>query len=133
MSSIEIFWLVVGFSGQGLFTARFLVQWLASEKKGESVMPMAFWYLSMVGGWLLLAYAVYRMDPVIITGQAFGSIVYGRNLMLIYRKNRQLTAALEARETASSSASAPAASEATLAMATATPMVVRPMVTRKAA
>lgn len=100
MSNTEIFWLAIGFSGQALFTARFLVQWLASEKKGESVMPMTFWYFSMVGGWLLLAYAIYRKDPVIITGQAFGSIVYGRNLMLIYRKNRSLEAELAAKQTA---------------------------------
>lgn len=86
MSNAEIFWLCVGFGAQAIFTARFLVQWLASEKKGESVIPLAFWYLSIAGGWMLLAYACYRRDPVIITGQLFGVIVYTRNLVLIQRK-----------------------------------------------
>ena len=76
------FWLTVGFVGQGLFTARFLVQWLVSEQKRESVVPLAFWWLSLVGGTTLLAYALFRRDPVIITGQAMGLIVYTRNLML---------------------------------------------------
>ncbi|QDU59527.1 lipid-A-disaccharide synthase [Planctomycetes bacterium Pan216] len=86
MSLLEIIWLTVGFGGQALFSARFLVQWLASERKGESVIPIAFWYLSLSGGASLLAYAIYRQDPVIITGQAFGVIVYVRNLVLIHRK-----------------------------------------------
>jgi lipid-A-disaccharide synthase-like uncharacterized protein len=86
LSNAEIFWLCVGFSAQALFTARFLVQWLASERKGESVIPLAFWYLSLTGGVMLLLYAVYRKDPVIITGQAFGVVVYLRNLFLIGKK-----------------------------------------------
>lgn len=86
MSTSEAVWLTIGFSAQALFTARFLVQWLASERKGESIIPLAFWYLSLTGGTLLLLYAVYREDPVIITGQAFGVIVYLRNLILIHRK-----------------------------------------------
>lgn len=86
MSSAETFWLCIGFGGQAVFTARFLVQWLASEKKGESVIPLAFWYLSIAGSWLLLSYACYRRDPVIITGQLFGVIVYTRNVVLIRRK-----------------------------------------------
>jgi len=81
MSSAS-FWLVVGFTGQGLFTARFLVQWLASERKREVVVPRAFWWLSMLGGSALLSYAISRRDPVIILGQSMGLFVYARNLML---------------------------------------------------
>jgi lipid-A-disaccharide synthase-like uncharacterized protein len=88
LSSVEGFWLIVGFTGQALFTCRFLVQWIASERQGESVMPLAFWYFSLSGGWLLLLYAIYRRDPVIITGQVLGVVVYARNLVLIHRKRR---------------------------------------------
>ncbi|HUT32353.1 MAG TPA: lipid-A-disaccharide synthase N-terminal domain-containing protein [Planctomycetota bacterium] len=78
----------MGFAAQLLFTSRFLVQWIASERKGQSVIPMAFWYFSMSGSTLLLIYAIWRRDPVFILGQAFGCIVYVRNLMLIFRKPR---------------------------------------------
>ena len=81
-------WLAVGFVGQAMFFSRFLVQWIASERRGESVVPLAFWWLSLAGGALLLAYAVYRRDPVFILGQAFGFVVYTRNLFLI-RKSRR--------------------------------------------
>jgi len=73
-------WLALGFLAQGLFTARFLVQWIASERAGKSVMPIAFWFFSIGGGLLLLVYALYRRDPVFIAGQAFGVFVYARNL-----------------------------------------------------
>jgi lipid-A-disaccharide synthase-like uncharacterized protein len=76
-------WLVVGFAGQLLFTSRFLVQWIASERRRQSVVPTAFWWLSLGGAALLLAYAIYRRDPVFILGQAFGFVVYTRNLVLI--------------------------------------------------
>ncbi|WP_347912046.1 lipid-A-disaccharide synthase N-terminal domain-containing protein [Pseudomonas grandcourensis] len=79
----ETLWLVVGFAGQVAFTGRFVLQWLYSEYKKRSVIPTNFWYLSIVGSTLLLAYAIYRQDPVFIVGQAFGSIVYFRNLQLI--------------------------------------------------
>lgn len=79
-------WLVVGFLAQGLFCARFLVQWIASELKKRSVMPLAFWFLSLGGGLLLLTYAVHRRDPVFILGQSVGLIVYTRNLVLIRRE-----------------------------------------------
>ena len=85
----QIIWICVGFAGQALFTSRFLVQWIASERKGESVFPVAFWYLSLAGGAILLVYAISRVDPVIILGQALGVVVYSRNLVLIYRKNGQ--------------------------------------------
>lgn len=82
MSTTEVFWLSLGFLAQGLFTGRFLVQWIASERQGRSVIPTSFWWLSIVGGYLLLAYAIYRRDPVIILGQMFGVVVYTRNLVL---------------------------------------------------
>ena len=85
-----VVWLVFGFAGQGLFTARFLVQWLWSERARRSVIPMAFWYLSLAGGLTLLIYAVHRRDPVFILGQATGAIVYIRNIVLIMRERRAL-------------------------------------------
>jgi lipid-A-disaccharide synthase-like uncharacterized protein len=81
----EMVWLIVGFGGQAAFSARFLVQWLASERAGESVVPTAFWYLSIAGSLALLSYAVARVDPVFILGQAFGVFIYSRNLYLIGR------------------------------------------------
>jgi lipid-A-disaccharide synthase-like uncharacterized protein len=84
------FWLVVGFTGQALFTSRFIIQWIASERKKESVFPVAFWYLSLVGGTMLLAYAISRVDPVIILGQALGVVVYMRNLVLIHQQRMRL-------------------------------------------
>ncbi len=86
LSNFEIIFLIIGFLGQGLFASRFIIQWLASEKKGRSYMPIAFWYLSIFGGIGLLIYAISRKDPVIITGQAFGIFIYIRNLYLIYNK-----------------------------------------------
>ncbi|MBM4017988.1 MAG: hypothetical protein FJ288_06600 [Planctomycetes bacterium] len=82
------FWAVLGFAAQAAFTARFLVQWIASERRRKSVIPVAFWYLSLFGSAGLLAYAVVRADPVFILGQSFGSVVYIRNLALIYRERR---------------------------------------------
>src|SRR3954447_9790964 len=82
-------WVKIGFLGQFAFTARFLVQWIASEKKRDSVMPVAFWWLSLVGGSILLAYAINRRDPVIIVGQAMGLLVYVRNLMLVERARQR--------------------------------------------
>lgn len=77
---------MLGLLGQALFFSRFLVQWVASEKKGRSVVPLSFWYLSIGGGGLLLIYALWRKDPVIVLGQAVGLLVYVRNLMLIARR-----------------------------------------------
>ena len=78
-------WLGIGLLGQALFSARFLVQWIASERRKRSVVPLAFWYFSVGGGLTLLAYAIYRRDPVFILGQGAGLFVYARNLWLIYR------------------------------------------------
>jgi lipid-A-disaccharide synthase-like uncharacterized protein len=76
-------WIIIGFIGQGLFSARFIIQWLYSEKVKRSVVPVAFWYFSLAGGIVLTIYAVHRMDPVFIVGQGAGLVVYFRNLMLI--------------------------------------------------
>ena len=76
LSSYELFFLVVGFFGQAVFGSRFIFQWLYSERKGESAIPILFWYLSIIGGIFLLIYAISRKDPVIITGQLFGIIIY---------------------------------------------------------
>ena len=78
-------WLAIGLLGQALFSARFLVQWIASERRRRSVVPLAFWYFSVGGGITLLGYAIYRRDPVFILGQSAGLVVYARNLWLIYR------------------------------------------------
>jgi lipid-A-disaccharide synthase-like uncharacterized protein len=93
MSTVEYFWLTVGFLGQAFFSMRFLVQWIASEKRRESVIPVSFWFFSIGGGLTLLIYAVYRQDPVFILGQAAGLFVYLRNLYLIRRKDRRLAEA----------------------------------------
>ena len=85
LSNIELIFLSIGFIGQGLFASRFIVQWIYSERKGESSIPIIFWYLSIFGGIGLLIYAIFRKDPVIITGQSFGIFVYLRNLYLIYK------------------------------------------------
>ena len=80
------FWLILGFAGQSLFFMRFLVQWIASERKRQSVIPLAFWYFSIGGSLLLLAYAVYRKDPVFIVGQSMGmpSILFSRVFLNIW-------------------------------------------------
>lgn len=83
--STETIWIGIGFLGQGLFFGRWLIQWIASEKKAQSEVPLAFWYMSLIGGLITLAYALYRQDPVFIAGQSVGAVVYIRNLMLIHR------------------------------------------------
>jgi len=84
--STEWVWVAIGFAGQALFSARFLVQWLASERARRSIVPRAFWFLSLAGGGTLLAYALYRQDPVFIAGQGAGLFIYARNLVLIRRE-----------------------------------------------
>jgi lipid-A-disaccharide synthase-like uncharacterized protein len=84
----EHIWLAIGFFGQALFFGRWVIQWIASERKAESQVPVSFWYMSLIGGLITLAYAIYRGDPVFIAGQGIGSIVYVRNLMLISRTNQ---------------------------------------------
>ncbi len=85
------YWLVVGFIGQALFGMRFIIQWIISEKRGESVIPLPFWYFSIGGSLILLSYAIHKQDPVFILGQSLGSIIYIRNLILISRKKKSLT------------------------------------------
>ncbi|MBN1870472.1 MAG: lipid-A-disaccharide synthase N-terminal domain-containing protein [Candidatus Omnitrophica bacterium] len=85
-------WLVIGFAGQLLFALRFLVQWICSEVKQESHIPVVFWYFSISGGAILLTYAIHKQDPVFIVGQATGLVVYLRNLMLIYKKEQKAKA-----------------------------------------
>jgi len=83
-------WLILGFVGQAVFTGRFVLQWLYSEFKKRSVIPVGFWYLSMLGSSLLLVYAIYRQDPVFIAGQSLGLVVYLRNLQLINQQAKSV-------------------------------------------
>lgn len=85
-------WLAVGFLGQALFTMRFFVQWLQSERMKRSVVPEAFWYFSLLGGATLLTYAIHRKDPVFIVGQASGLFIYLRNIYFIVRERKELKA-----------------------------------------
>jgi lipid-A-disaccharide synthase-like uncharacterized protein len=86
----ETIWLAVGFLGQGLFSARFIVQWIKSERERKSVFPVAFWYFSIAGGVTLLAYAIYRKDPVFIVGQLTGLFIYLRNLYFVIYEHKNL-------------------------------------------
>ena len=87
-NSETLIWIIIGFVGQALFSARFVVQWFASERAKRSIIPIAFWYFSMAGGLVLLSYAIHKRDPVFIVGQSMGVFVYLRNLYLI-RTGRQ--------------------------------------------
>ena len=88
-SWFEFWWVAFGLGGQLLFTARFIVQWIASERAGRSVVPIAFWYFSIGGGAILLTYAIYRADPVFILGQSLGVFIYSRNLWLIHAEKKR--------------------------------------------
>ena len=87
------FWLLVGFAGQAFFTMRFVVQWIASERRKESVIPVAIWFFSIGGGLTLLTYALHRLDPVFILGEGAGILIYSRNFYLIWRKQRRIAGA----------------------------------------
>ena len=100
----EIVWLGLGFMAQLMFSMRFIVQWIASERARRSIVPETFWYFSLVGGAMLLAYAIYRLDPVFIMGQAMGLVIYSRNIYFI-RSNRK-----QEREAAETIADTPARS-----------------------
>ncbi len=89
ITTVELVWLGIGFFAQGLFMMRFIVQWIASERVRRSIVPETFWYFSLAGGAMLLAYAIYRIDPVIILGQATGLIIYIRNIQLIRNGKRR--------------------------------------------
>jgi len=86
MTSTETIWLAIGLVGQGIFSARFIIQWLVSEREKRSIIPVAFWYLSLFGGITLLMYALFKRDPVFIIGQFTGVFIYSRNLFLIHRE-----------------------------------------------
>jgi lipid-A-disaccharide synthase-like uncharacterized protein len=89
MSDQPIGWLLLGLAGQALFSARFLVQWVHSERRGQSLIPTAFWYFSLAGGATLFAYALHIGDPVFILGQSVGVLIYGRNLYFIHRRRAE--------------------------------------------
>jgi lipid-A-disaccharide synthase-like uncharacterized protein len=89
----ESWWLLIGFGGQALFMGRFVIQWLVSERSGRSVIPVSFWYLSIGGALVLLAYAVHRRDPVFVAGQGLGVAIYLRNLHLIRAERAQAKSA----------------------------------------
>ena len=84
-SGWEKAWLAIGFGGQLLFAARFVVQWIVSERRKRSVIPVSFWYLSLVGSVVVLSYAIHIRNPVFIMGFSLNSLIYIRNLWLIYR------------------------------------------------
>lgn len=86
MTQSDYIWLSIGLVGQGIFSARFIIQWLVSEREKRSVIPIAFWYLSLLGGITLFLYALYKKDPVFILGQFSGVFIYTRNLYLIHRE-----------------------------------------------
>ena len=86
----ETIMIVIGFGGQALFATRFIIQWLSSENAGRSVIPVAFWYFSITGGLVLLTYAIWRQDPVIIAGQSVGVFIYARNLYFISKEKNKI-------------------------------------------
>jgi len=92
LGTADIVWLAVGLLGQTMFMMRFVVQWIHSERHQKSVIPVSFWYLSLIGGLTVLAYGIHRAEPVIILGQLPGTLVYARNLMLIRREKRDVLA-----------------------------------------
>lgn len=92
MSKFDL-WLIIDLVGQIMFSMRFIIQWIASERHKKSVIPISFWYFSIAGSFLLLAYSIHRMDPVFILGQSLGSVIYFRNLVLIGRDKRNTLAA----------------------------------------
>lgn len=90
ISNSDLIWLLVGLLGQSMFMMRFVVQWIHSERHQRSVIPVSFWYLSLVGGLIVLTYGIHKVEPVIILGQLPGTFVYIRNLMLIHKENNLL-------------------------------------------
>lgn len=87
---VELIWVLVGLAGQLMFMTRFLIQWIVSEKAKKSVIPVSFWWFSIAGAAILLAYAIWRQDPVFILGQSLGFFIYARNLWLIRAEGRQV-------------------------------------------
>jgi lipid-A-disaccharide synthase-like uncharacterized protein len=91
VSITEVVWVTVGFVAQLMFSMRFLVQWIASERAKQSIVPETFWYFSVLGGALLFAYATYRLDPVFMLGQGMGLFIYARNIQLIWQDKARAT------------------------------------------
>jgi len=89
-STEEMVWLGIGFFGQSLFFSRWVLQWFVSEKKSESQIPVSFWYMSLAGSVIVLAYAIHKVDLVFIAGQSVGTLVYVRNLILIHRAKERV-------------------------------------------
>mgnify|MGYP003477898578 CR=1 FL=1 len=90
MLSVETIWLGIGFLGQSLFFSRWVLQWAASERQAESHIPVSFWYMSLIGSVIVLAYAIHKIDPVFIAGQGIGTMVYVRNLILLHRAKKRV-------------------------------------------
>lgn len=90
MSTYEMMWVGIGFVGQSLFFSRWLLQWFVSERKAESQIPVSFWYMSLIGSVIVLAYAIHKVDPVFIAGQGLGTLVYVRNLILLHRAKKRV-------------------------------------------
>jgi lipid-A-disaccharide synthase-like uncharacterized protein len=90
MSNYEMMWVGIGFVGQSLFFSRWLLQWFVSERKAESQIPVSFWYMSLIGSVIVLAYAIHKIDPVFIMGQGLGTVVYVRNLILLHRAKKRV-------------------------------------------
>ena len=99
ITTTEFVWLCVGFLAQLMFSMRFIIQWVASERAKRSIVPEAFWYFSLIGGLMLFAYAIYRVDPVFMLGQGFGLFIYARNLQMILRAKRPDGAVVADRQT----------------------------------
>lgn len=89
MSATELVWLGIGFAAQAMFSMRFIIQWIASERARASIVPETFWYFSFAGGLMLFAYAIYRLDPVFMLGQGTGLLIYARNIQLIWSSKRR--------------------------------------------
>jgi lipid-A-disaccharide synthase-like uncharacterized protein len=89
ISTTELVWLFIGFAAQLMFSMRFILQWIASEKAKRSIVPEVFWYFSVAGGAMLFAYAIYRGDPVFILGQGMGLLIYVRNIHMIWREKAE--------------------------------------------
>ena len=96
ISTTELIWLTVGFTAQAMFSMRFIIQWIASERARRSIVPETFWYFSFAGGLMLFIYAIYRMDPVFIIGQGSGLFIYARNIHFIISAKRESAPVVEA-------------------------------------
>ena len=97
-NATDLAWLIVGLFAQIMFSLRFILQWVSSEKEKRSVIPPAFWWFSLFGGLTLLAYGLHRREPVLILGQAMGVVIYARNIVLIHRSQREDGQALAAKQ-----------------------------------